>query len=401
MQQLVETYHRLLANLPKLYFRRSYDDFQFKQRLTGIVGARGVGKTTFLFYHLQKHYHNSDKALYISADNLYFSDQTLLAVADQFHKEYAGELLCIDEIHKYANWNQELKNIYDSYPKMKILFTGSSSLDLVKGHYDLSRRAFLQRLSGFSFREFLEYKLDCSFPVLKLEDILKQNYDRSILQTPELLGYFKDYLKSGFYPIFTEIDDLYTYNQLLVNIMNKIIYEDITNFYSLKTQNLNAFHKILYFIATSSPGGISINNIAESLSKDHTTVSSYIEMLRETKLLRYLLNDKKGHSMIRKAEKIYLNNPNLNYAINQEIGKEIDLAATRELFALSSLEDADYKVFYSSKADMKVEDYIFEIGGKNKNSKQIKGLKNAFLLKDDILAASPTTVPLLLLGFLR
>ncbi|MBT6844035.1 MAG: ATP-binding protein [Candidatus Melainabacteria bacterium] len=400
MEILIEIYHRLLRERKRPYLRAFYKDFSLDQRLTGIVGARGIGKTSFLLHYLEENYAGSDRALYVSADHIYFSSNSLVSLVDQFYKEYDGELICIDEIHKYKNWNQELKNIYDSYPKLQIMFSGSSSIDLIKGKYDLSRRANLRQMSGFSFREYLEIKTETSFPVLSLEDIVSRNYPQEILSTSKLTKHFKDYVQQGYYPIFIELPKYQNYMDSLVNIIEKVIYEDISGFYNLKTTNLDSFKKILYFIANSSPGGFSINQLANSLGKDHTVTADYLEMLRESGLLRYLLNNKQGHSLIRNAEKIYFNNSNLTYAINNSIGKETNIGTIRELFVLSHLGNAGYKVFYAEAGDIQCEDYIFEIGGKSKKSKQIKDLENAYLVKDNCLIASSNSIPLYLFGFL-
>lgn len=191
------------------------------------------------------------------------------------------------------------------------------------------------------------------------------------------------------------------YLESLTNIIEKVIYEDISSFYSLKTKNLSTFKKILYFIASSSPGGFSINKLAKNLQKDHTTVSDYLEMMRSTGLLRYLLNNSQGHTLIKRAGKIYFDNTNLLHAINNAIGKETDIGLMRELFVLSNIEDAGYKAFYSENGDLSCEDYVFEIGGKSKTKKQIKQIKNSFLIKDDILHATKDSIPIYLFGFLR
>lgn len=401
MEMLIETYNRLLRETKDPYIRSFYEGFKLDHRIVGIVGARGVGKTSFLLYYLKKHYSDSDRALYVSADNIYFSENSLYALVDQFYKEYAGELLCIDEIHRYSNWNQELKNIYDSFPKMRIIFSGSSSLNLIKGKYDLSRRVSLKTMSGFSFREFLEMKLDKKFPVLSLDEIVNGCSSKTLADIPKLLKYIKQYMQGGSYPIFTELTSYQAYSEALVSIIDKVIYEDISSFYSLKTQNLDIFRRILYFIATSSPGGFSINKLATSLQRDHTTICEYLEMLRESGILRYLLNDKNGHTLIRKAEKIYFNNTNLVYAVNNSIGKEADIGMIRELFVLSHLEDSGYKVFYTANGDMQCGKYTFEIGGKSKNKKQIKNIDNAYIVKDDSLIRTKEGIPLYLFGFLR
>ncbi len=366
MDIFIETYQRLLKELMPLYRRRFYDEFRMDSRFVGVIGARGVGKTTFLINFLREIYPNSPQAMYISADSLYFVEHTLIDFVDQFIKEYNGEIICIDEIHRYKNWDQELKNMYDSYPRLKIIFSGSSSIDLIKGKADLSRRAILKTMYGFSFREFLEIKQNSSFPLISLEELISKHqiYEQSLMGTPRLLGYLKEYWKEGYYPTRLELQS----------------YD--------------------YFFATSRPGSININKIALSLGKDHSTIADFIQILRDTGLLRFLLANKLGHTLVRNAEKIYLDNSNLLYALNEEIGQEPFAGVVRELFVISNLQNANYHTFFSKKGDIECNGMTFEIGGKNKTAEQIQGVPHSYLIKDELLTAGAKTIPLYLFGFL-
>lgn len=402
MDTLIEIYQRLLKEMIPSYKRRFYDDFKMDSRFVGVVGARGVGKTTFLINYIREHYPDSSQALYISADNLYFIEHTLFETVDQFVKEFDGQLLCIDEIHKYKDWDQELKNIYDSFPKLSVIFSGSSSIDLTRGKADLSRRPVLKIMYGFSFREFLEIQERKSYPVLSFNDLVG-NYNQHaqrLMQTPKLLGYLKEYLKEGYYPTFLELKSYEAYKNTLQNIVDKIIYEDISSFYSLNTSNLDTLKKIVYFFATSQPGGININRLAQNLKKDHTTIAEYIQILKNTGLLRFLLKDKQGYALVRDAEKIYLDNTNLLYVLNEEVGKEPLVGVTREMFVLSGLQNAGYHVFSADTADVQSQGYYFEIVGKSKTSAFIQKNGKGFIVKDDILIGDRKTIPLYLFGFL-
>ncbi|MCL4393075.1 AAA family ATPase [Patescibacteria group bacterium] len=403
MNNFIQTYKRLLEQVTPAYYRNFYGNFKMDNRFIGVVGARGVGKTTFLLQYLRENYRDSEKGLYISADNLYFADHTLIEIVDQFVKLYDGELLCIDEIHEYKNWNQELKNIFDSYPNVQILFSGSSSIDLIKGKYDLSRRVILRQMYGFSFREYLEFRTGNKYPILTIKDIFESTsgVDKEIGSTVKLLGYLNEYWKKGYYPTSNTILTYEVFKDTLMGIIEKTIYEDITSSYALKTENLDTFKKIIYFFATSEPGSVSINKLANSLGKDHATITEYVQILRDTGILRFLLIDKSRHALVRNTEKIYLDNTNLLYSINETIGKEIHIGTIRELFAISSLEDSGYNVFYSKMGDIITKDYTIEIGGLKKSSNQIKNVPNSFILKDDILYSSLNIRPLYLLGFLR
>ncbi len=402
MDILLEIYQRLLREMAPLYIRKFYVDFQMSSRVVGVVGTRGVGKTTFLIHYLRTNYSDSSQALYVSADNLYFVEHTLVQVVDLFVKQFNGTIICIDEIHKYKNWDLELKNIYDSYPNLKIIFSGSSSIDLIKGKSDISRRATIKTMYGFSFREFLEIKEKKSYPMISFEDLIKNHgaYEKKISATPKLLGFLKEYVKEGYYPTRFELQTFEAYMQSLRNIVDKIIYQDVSSFYSLNTQNLETFKKILYFFATSQPGSVNTNSIANSLKKDHSTIAYYIQILRDASVLRFLLINKSGHALVRNAEKIYLDNTNLLYAINEDLGKKPLSGVIRELFIISNLQNANNHIFYAREGDIEVNGITLEIGGKSKSSRQIKNVKKSYVVKDDILIGGTTTIPLYLFGFL-
>ena len=325
-----------------------------------------------------------------------------MELAEKFVDFYDGRILCIDEIHKYPNWAQELKNIYDKHRQLKIIFSGSSSVDLIKEKYDLSRRAVLRHLPGLSFREFLEMKLEQKFPVLTLAQIIdgKKTAIKSIAKTPRLLALFQEYLRVGYYPLFREFSEPRDMHEALEGVIDKIIHVDIAAYYSLKTSTLPVFRKILYFIHTATPASININSIAKSVTKDHTDVANYLEMMKDAGLLRFLLIDKMGHALIRNAEKVYLNNTNLAYTLERATGKKAGTGQMRELFFVASLENARLKPFYSKNGDVKCADTVFEIGGAGKDMTQIKDVKNAYVVSDDILFWNNKKLPLYLFGFL-
>lgn len=403
MENLIQDHKRLINELGEVYERNIYKDLESGHRVTGIIGARGVGKTTYILNYLKKNYGDSSRALYVSADDIYFSNNNLVDLAEEFVREYDGEILCIDEIHKYPEWSRELKNIYDKYRKLKVIFSGSSSIDLVKEKYDLSRRAALRYLPGLSFREYLEMRGKGKFPRLSLEEVVKgkSNKEKAIAKTSNLFPLFKQYLKTGYYPFFKEYSrdkDMY---ESLEGVIDKIIHMDIASYYSLKTSTLSVFKKILYFIHTSPPSSVNINRIANSLKKDHSDTAKYLEMMRDSGLLRFLLVDKKGHALLRNTEKIYINNTNLVKALENTTGKESEEGGARELFVISSLEDASLKPFYSKVGDVSCADYTFEIGGRGKDFSQLKGKKNSYLVCDDILYREPGKIPIYLFGFLN
>ena len=402
MENLIQDHKRLLDELGEVYQRNIYKELKSDHRITGIIGARGVGKTTYILDYLKKNYADSSRALYISADDIYFSNNNLVDLAEKFVREYDGEILCIDEIHKYPGWSRELKNIYDKYRKLKVIFSGSSSIDLVKEKYDLSRRAALRHLPGLSFREYLEMKGKGEFPRMSLNEIVKgkSSKENAIAKTSDLFPLFKQYLKIGYYPFFKEYSNEKDMYESLEGVIDKIIHMDIASYYSLKTSTLNVFKKILYFIHTSPPSSININRIAKSLGKDHSDTANYLEMMRASGLLRFLLVDKKGHALLRNTEKIYINNTNLVKALENTTGKDSEAGTVRELFVISSLEDASLRPFYSKIGDLSCNGYTFEIGGEGKDFSRLKNKKNSYLICDDILYREPGKIPMYLFGFL-
>ena len=402
IQNIRETQYILLQSQNLKFKRFLFDKIDFKQRLIGIIGPRGVGKTTLILQFLKEKHYKNESAIYFLADNILFKEGDLLNLARQFYLKHGGRIICIDEIHRYKNWNQELKNIYDTLPGMKIIFSGSSSLNLIKGKYDLSRRGVMYNLPGLSFREYLSFAKNIKIKKFTLNELIKNYKSISIdlMKNENILKYFNEYLIQGYYPFFKETKNKQLYFQQINNVIDKIIYEDIASFYNFKTQNLSVFKQILYFLATISPGEINANKLANSLNKTYATISEYLNILEEAGLIRFLSNNKTGHSLIRNAKKVFLDNTNLTKAINQNIGKSSNIGMIRELFILNQLQNTGHIPVYTVNGDFKVDDWTFEIGGKNKNTKQIKGIEKSFLVLDDILIADKNKIPLYLFGFL-
>jgi predicted AAA+ superfamily ATPase len=398
---LWQTYHRLIADVDTIHYRFLYQKLDLSHPLVGILGPRGVGKTTLLLQYLKNHLYQSEQAFYFSADNIYFNDVTLLDFVDQLYQNQGIKTFFIDEIHKYSNWSQELKNIYDSFPKVNIVFSGSSSIDLIEGTYDLSRRAKLLHLPGLSFREYLNIKTDNQLEPIPLQDLLEkhQSHAARLSQIASVTKHFEEYMLFGYYPIvFRNRNDLYP---AIANVIDKTIYEDIANFYNLKTVNLGNFKRIINFLASIPPGNINTNNLASHLSIDHKTANHYLEILQRTGMIKMLFPNVHGNKILRKPTKIYLDNTTLLAAVNTFLSSNIDLGTQRELAFLQMVTGASIPVFYAEKGDFQIGNTTFEVGGKNKTHQQLKTVPgDKIIVKDNILIGSKNEIPLYLFGFL-
>ena len=400
LQSLRLIYKRLLEEVTLEHYRFLYEQFSLNDRLTGLVGPRGVGKTTLLLQIIKNQFKDRSHVFYFSADHIYFDKITLYAFIENLYLTEGIDTFFIDEVHQYKNWSQELKNIYDGFPSIQIIFSGSSSLELVKGSYDLSRRAKMYYLPGMSFREYLNMTTHSHIQKITFDELMKnhQQYDDVLLKTKKIKGHFNDYLRQGFYPFYRE--NPLSYYEKLLEVIDKTIYKDIANFYNLKTGNLHHFKKILNFLASIPPGTISVHNLSKNLSIDDKTVTHYLTSLYETGLVNLIYPTESGNQGLRRPEKIFLNNTNLQFAIEGNISNQVEIGTIRELFFIQAISQAGKKIFHSKKGDYSVGDYIFEVGGKNKTTKQIQGLEKAFLVKDDILVSSAKEIPLMLFGFL-
>lgn len=400
ISNLLSTYKRLLHHTNFTHHRYIYKEFNINNRLTGLIGPRGTGKTTLLLQYIKENL-EIDECIYTSLDNIFFSQANIIEFVSELYDVYGVRYFFFDETHKYPNWNQELKNIYDSYPDIKIVFSGSSSLDLIKGSYDLSRRGVIYRIEGMSFREYLLFNNIIKIEPCSLNELLanKNKYEKEIGSIPKLLGYFKKYIGSGYYPF--SLEDDATYSQKIQRVIEKTIYEDISNHYKLKTDNLINFKRIIAYIATIPPGELNKNNIAKNIGLDNKTIQNYLEILQETGLIKLILKNKAGSHLLKKTEKIFLDNTDLYKSVSAEVGFETPIGTLREIFFIKMILNSGNKLHYSEIGDYIIGDTNFEIGGKNKSLKQIKdNLENSFLVKDDILSGSKYEIPLYLFGFI-
>lgn len=405
MQKLFEIQKIILDIFQEspLYWRQVFDTFTLNNRITGIVGNRGVGKTTFLLHTAQSQGALEGKALYVSADNIYFLQNDLLDLIDQLVKETRVRLICIDEIHKYPNWQQVLKNIADTYLDFKVLFTGSSMIDIVHGKIDLSRRVTLHTLNGLSFREYLEFSqgIQCQ-KIPSLEELLTNHAEFSnALSMPDILIHFKNYLAVGYYPFYRDLETDYEKFQATNNTVQKTIYEDIAILHSLKTNSLITIEQLYKYIISITPGELNINKLANALGKDFNSVQTYLMLLQQAGLVRFLNPKPSGKGALKNPVKIYADNSNLIYAGLVTSQHENSLGTVRETFVMNQVQNLGLSIFYSPVGDFQMDNnLILEIGGRNKTTRQIKNEENAYVLADGILVGHKNTIPLFLLGFL-
>jgi len=375
--------------------RKFTNEIDWSNKLIGLKGSRGVGKTTLILQHIKQHYSATNEALYISLDDLYFSTHTLYDLAEDFHNK-GGVFLAIDEVHKYENWAIEIKNIYDDMPDLKVVFTGSSLLHIKHAKADLSRRAVVYTLAGLSFREFIRFEKDIELPIYSLDDILKNHVKIAMsLKEHKVLQYFDDYLSHGYYPFFKENPT--SFHPKLSEVVLTILEVDITQFADIKTSNIIYLKKLLHIISSSSPFKPNMKVLSQRTGIALNTMKHYLKLLHDADLLQLLYVPNKSINSLNKPEKIYLQNTNLMF--NHE-GRFINIGNARETFFFNQL-NYKHTVNASKQADFLVNEKLtFEVGGKNKTRKQIEGLKNAYIAKDDIEIGYENIVPLWLFGFM-
>lgn len=389
MEALIRTSRHLIDNVNTDFVRYIHDEISWNSQLVAILGSRGVGKTTLLLQHI-KLYDNTNDVLFVTADDFYFTTHRIYDLALEFSQN-GGKKLYIDEIHKYNGWSTEIKNIYDTIPDLKIVYTGSSILDLEKGGADLSRRKLEYYMPGLSFREYLNISQKLNLPTYTLEDILAGKVQFPYPDFKPIM-HFKEYLEHGYYPFFK--DDEYLLR--LRGILKQIVEVDIPMFAKMQITSGNKLKKLLYVIAQSSPFKPNNAKLERDLQLNRNSLPEYFEYLEKAGLITLLREKASGIKILEKVEKVYLNNPNIAYALSETTP---DIGNIRETIFFSLMR-VKHSVSSSKSADFEIGDFTFEIGGKNKKQKQIKGIQNAYIVKDDIEYPYLNTIPLWMFGFI-
>lgn len=387
MENLYGLFRGLIERTDTTYLRYLHSEVEWNSRLTAIVGARGVGKTTMLLQHIKLHHSLSD-TLYVNADDLYFSENKLFDLASTFYKN-GGKHLFIDEIHKYSQWSKEVKMMYDYFSDLQIVFTGSSILDIYKGSDDLSRRALTYKLSGMSFREYLNMSQGLKLPAYSLEDIVKNKVELSGIEHP--LPFFNEYLQGGYYPFYKEVE----YNERLRNVINLTLETDIPIYANMSVSTAKKMKHLLYIITQSAPFKPNFTKLAQMIDVHRNQVVDFLFYLEKAGIISQLRNSTKGVRLLGKVEKVYLNNPNLILAIAEGTP---NIGNIRETLFFNQMEVKN-SVASSDVADFTIGNYTFEVGGKNKAQKQISGVDNAYVVKDDIEYGYMNVIPLWAFGF--
>ncbi len=410
---MLEDIFRLSQNFIKIY-NRDYKRYFLKtnpltHRFSIIVGQRGIGKTTAIIQYILQAYHGdlfTDKAIYIQADHFLVTNSSLYEIAEQF-SNLGGELICFDEIHKYPNWSMELKSINDTFPKLKIIASGSSALEVFRGSHDLSRRAVVYRMFGLSFREFVELTAGINITSVDLEEITKnhQIIAHDVINQVEkkkkkILALFKEYLEIGYYPYFLEYKDKKLfYLTLEQNIHTTLESDLIAIFPSLNGNSIKKIKKLLSIIASSVPFTPDLKRLKNLLDiGDERTLKTYLKYLEDAGIILTVSRSGKGLKVLEKPEKIFLNNPNLIQAIAAPVSA--NRGNIRETFFLNMLGTL-HEVSIPAQGDFLINNrHLFEVGGKNKTFAQIKNIENSFLAIDSLEIGVKDKIPLWVFGLL-
>lgn len=397
MEKLHEKFIQKIQNIDTDFTRSILHEINWDARLIGIKGARGIGKTTLLLQHIKIQLAQKlQQTLYVSLDAIWFTNNSLTDLADAFVKQ-GGEYLFLDEVHKYPNWSQEIKNIYDDYPKLHIVFTGSSLLEILNARADLSRRAVIYSMQGFSLREYISLESGIALPSYTLDEIVENHFEiaQKITAIVKPFMYFQKYLQTGYYPFYREQEDLY--QQRLGEVINMILEVELPLLRQIDIAYVHRIKQLLVLLTESVPFTPNVTKISARIGINRATMLSYLHYLDESELTTHVNNETGGLNKLQKPTKLYLNNTNLMYLLQHV---EINIGTYRETFFANQLKYRN-KISIPSQGDFLVnQKYTFEIGGKDKTKKQLEGIEHGFIAADTIEVGFGNKIPLWLFGFL-
>ena len=398
METLFAKHDRLVRNTPVNIVRSLMNEINWSARLISIQGARGVGKSTLLLQYIKTNFELGDRSvLYCSLDSVYFTSHSLLDLANAFVMN-GGCLLVLDEVHKYPAWSKEIKEIYDLYPELKIVFSGSSLLHILNGDADLSRRCIPYKMQGLSFREYLEFYKDIHLPIVSFEDILNHNVQlcEEVLNKCKVIPLFKDYLQFGYYPYYLENQkDYYVSIEQTVNLICEVELPMLCN---VSVSNVRKIKALLSVISSTFPFQVDATKLSKMVEVHRNTIVEYLYYLDRSRILNLLFSDILSVKKMQKPDKVFLENTNLLYALSSITP---NIGTVRKTFAVNQLRNAHIVEYGKENGDLKVDDkFIFEIGGSEKSFEQIADLPDSYILADDIEFPIRNKLPLWLLGFL-
>ena len=367
---------------PTAFRRYMYHRILWEDRMIGLVGPRGVGKSTMVKQHILLQ-PDREQWLYVSADNSYFYNHTLIGLADEWAKEN-GRHLVIDEVHKYKGWSSELKQIYDTHSDLQVIFTGSSVLDIHKGVADLSRRVLMFHMQGLSFREYLKLSKNVDFPVYSLEEILNHKVELPLDFHP--LPLFREYLAKGYYPF----SHLPGYELRLQQVMTQTLEVDIPQYAGMNVSTSRKLARLLAILSESAPYKPNMGNLTVELSVSKNDLPDYLVYLEKAGLIAQLRDDTGGLRGLGKVEKIFIDNSNLMYALK---GRNTNIGSVRETFFYNQMR-VNNDVIAAKNTDFRIEDCIFEVGGAKKGQKQLENDPNGIVVRDDIEFGHANIIPL-------
>lgn len=381
-QRLINFMTEELGNTPTSFRRYIFDKILWEDRFIGLVGPRGVGKSTLIKQYILSQ-SDLNNWLYVSADHSYFAENTLTSLADEIVRENRKGLV-IDEIHKLYDWSRQLKQIYDSHSNLKVIFTGSSILDIRKGMADLSRRVLMYEMQGLSFREYLAFQENIILPELSLDEIVASSWTAPTDLHP--LPYFRKYLETGYFP-FCKLPG---YDIRLQQTIFQTIDVDIPSFAGIKISTARKLLKMLSIISRTAPLKPSMQNLASELKISKNDVPEYLLYLEQAGMLSQVRDDTGGMRGLGKVEKVFLDNTNLIYTLGKP---SPNIGTVRETFFYNQMR-VNNDVMTAKRGDFRIEDYVFEIGGHKKGNSQITGIKKGLIVKDDIEYGQPGVIPL-------
>ena len=394
LQPLFNNYHRKIARIDLRFKRYLYDQINWSARIISIKGARGVGKTTMLLQHILENYEDIDKTLYVSLDDLWFATHTLIDLVD-WADQHGMQRLYLDEVHKYEGWSETLKNIYDNYPDMSIVYTSSSLLIMDNGKVDLSRRQTAYTLYGLSFREFLAFEGIAHYPVIPLEDLL-QNHVRhamQIVQKMKVASYFETYQEHGYYPFYREVGE--DFASRLREIVSVVIDSDLPAVENMTFETIQKVKKLVMIISERVPFEPKMSELWAQLATNNELGLRMLYALDKAQILALLSSKAKNYKFLYKPDKIFLGNPNLMHALCPMVNKGNE---RETLFCCQLQVNNDVK--HPLRGDFLINDkYLFEVGGRKKSFEQIADVPNSFLAVDDTEVGHGNRIPLWLFGF--